>query len=48
MHHKLIQSQHRKSRVADAEVLPVLPLVSESSGSRQQVSTMDEIVTQSQ
>ena len=46
MHHKLIQSQHRKSRVASAEGLIVFPLMSESSGSRQQVSTMDEIDTQ--
>ena len=47
MHHKLIQSQYRKSRVAAAEGLFVFPLVSENFGSRQQVSTMDEFDTQS-
>ena len=47
MHHKLIQSEHRKSRLAAAEGLFVFPLMSKSFGSRQQVSTMDEIDTQS-
>ena len=47
MHHKLIQSQHRKSRVAAAEGLSVFPLISKTSSSRQQVSTMNETDTQS-